>query len=240
MKRATSLFFRLVWLPLLLAACAVQERAPVVYTPPPEPEPEAAPVVVSGPSAEVRRRMAIADMLYAARVAYDDNRLMLPAGDNAYDRYRQVLDFDPENEVARRGIRDIALRYVQLAGNAMEIGQFDDAAGLLRRAATIGTAADEVQLARARLEELRKSALDRFTFDPQSVRAQSPEVIARLGEIAHMLIRQEGATFLITARNDAEGRWMYSVMREAVDGQRLRGNIAIGDRPAVQLQLPPS
>src|SRR5690606_10251859 len=116
---------------LLIAACALQEQPPVVYTPPPEPEPQVAPPVPVGPSAEVPRRRMIRDALYAARAAYDAHRLMVPAGANAYDRYREVLSYDPGNAVAQQGVRDIALRYVQLAGNAMGIGEFDNDAALL-------------------------------------------------------------------------------------------------------------
>ncbi len=43
----------------------------------------------------ILRARILADMLFEASMAFDDNRLMLPAGDNAYDRYLEVLSFDP-------------------------------------------------------------------------------------------------------------------------------------------------
>ena len=50
--------------------------------------------------------------------------------------------------------------------------------------------------------------------------------------------RELDAFFLITAPNDDQARWMFSVMREAVQGYRLRGNIELSGRVAVRLRLP--
>ena len=41
--------------------------------------------------------------------------------------------------------------------------------------------------------------------------------------------------FVIVARNDAEGRWIYKSMQQAIEGYRLRGNIKMGKRPKVTL-----
>jgi len=50
--------------------------------------------------------------------------------------------------------------------------------------------------------------------------------------------RECGAFFLITAPNDSTARWMFSVMREAVEGYRLRGNIELSAQTGVRLRLP--
>ncbi len=77
-----------------------------------------------GPSASDRLR--IVGMLTNAKLALGENRLMSPAGDNAYDRYRSVLRLEPGNQRAKSGLRDIAARYVKRANEALDQG---DAAG---------------------------------------------------------------------------------------------------------------
>ncbi|MGY8789292.1 MAG: hypothetical protein ACKVKR_03170, partial [Pseudomonadales bacterium] len=76
------------------------------------------------------------------------NRLMSSSGNNAYDRFRAVLDFDPENVVALQGIKDIVIRYVALADEAIQSRQYDNAESLLNRAARIDQS--EVTIAEAR------------------------------------------------------------------------------------------
>ena len=61
--------------------------------------------------------------------------------------------------------------------------------------------------------------------------------MSRLAEIAQFIQRNE-ATFLINAPSDEEGRWIYKVMREAVGGYRLRGNIDISAIPNILVTLP--
>lgn len=223
-----------------LAACATQE-AVVVYEGRPAPAPEPEPVAVDN-SREVEaafsRSMLLADILYEARMAYEDNRLMTPAGDNALDRYRQVLQLDPGNAVALEGIEAIVLRYVDLADAAMRQGQYDQAETLLGRAASLNPGRAELLAARDRLTVARQTKVQRFDLDPKELDGQSLEVMVQLAEIAQQIQRNE-STFLINARTDAEGRWVYKVMREAVGGYRLRGNIDISSTPGILVMQPP-
>ena len=229
----------------LLAACNVTEPGPAAPAPLPEPvesaSEEALPAPAPSPdTASIVRQMLIADTLFAAREAYDANRLMMPLEDNAYDRYRRVLTLDPGNRVALEGLREIVTRYVALADNAMTIGQFEEAKEMLERGAMIDADNDMLREARGRLEEARKTRVEYFALDERELRAQSELIKARLGEIGRLLRREEGATFLITAGSDREARWIYRIMREAVEGYRLRGNIVVGDSPSVQVQIPTS
>ena len=73
-------------------------------------------------------------MLNGAKLALDDNRLMSPANDNAYDRYRKVLDLDPKNAKAREGLRAVASRYLGLADAAQSKGDLGQAREFLARA----------------------------------------------------------------------------------------------------------
>ena len=224
---------------LLLAAC-VNTGQQVVYPGPEaeviaEPEPEVLSYEI--PERYIRARI-LADMLYEARVAYEDNRLMSPTGNNAYDRYREVLDFDPENVVALQGIEEIGLRYGELATVALNEGQYDNSASLLARGERLIPGSQELARVRQQLVAARSKKQDTFSLDPAGLRSQSATMQQQLAEIAQ-LIRSQEATFQINARTDEEGRWIYMVMREAVEGYRLRGNIGISGTPVILVSPPP-
>jgi hypothetical protein len=97
---------------------------------------EAAPAVNAGavPVADARR---IEELLVLAEADLAALRLMSPKGNNAYERFQEVLTLDPGNDAATRGIDDIARRYVRMAHGAMANGRLDDAAVYLIRAGRI-------------------------------------------------------------------------------------------------------
>ena len=237
MQNVSNLRWLLVGFFLLLASCTTPEK-PVVYTSPePEPvvEPEPETVLIS--DQELRRARLLADILYSAKQAFADNRLQLPAGNNAYDRYQEVLQLDPGNAVALTGIQEIALRYVGLANAATAIGQYDNAESHLIRAMRINSELPELADARERLNVARQNKMVVYNLDPAGLSSKSAEMLSHLAEVAQH-IQDIEATFLINARNDEEGRWIYKVMREAVGGYRLRGNIGVAGTASILVTVP--
>jgi len=222
---------------LLLAACASQDGDTFVYSRS-EEEVRIEGGAISNSDPIVRQRI-LADMLYEARLAFEDNRLMTPPGNNAYDGFQMILDIDPENVVAQQGIRDIVLRYVELADAATQLRQYDNAENFLNRAARIDGSNKAVADARDRLERAQNIQMDIFALDGEALTERSLQTMVKLGEIGQH-IRNLEATFLINARTDEEGRWIYKIMREAVGGYRLRGNIGIAAQPSIQVVVPGS
>ncbi|MBN4075530.1 hypothetical protein JYU22_03015 [Gammaproteobacteria bacterium AH-315-E17] len=195
------------------------------------------PVITGRVSDPFLRARILADMLFEASMAFDDNRLLLPPGNNAYDRYMEVLSFEPDNQVALQGIQDIVDRYVAMANQAIQIGQFDNAEAYLNRAASINPGQSNIIEARRVLNLEQGVGREYFTLDPQELTTQSLAMMSQLGSIGEF-VRDYDATFLITARSDAEARWIYQIMREAVGGYRLRGNVTLGPQPTVQVNIP--
>ena len=79
-------------------------------------------------------RLKIIGLINNAKMALEENRLMSPANDNAYDRYRQVLELDPNEKRAKQGLREVAIRYVDLAGQAAAKGDLEQARSFVDRA----------------------------------------------------------------------------------------------------------
>jgi serine/threonine-protein kinase PpkA len=79
------------------------------------------------------RNAQIAVLFQAAQAAYEADRLSSPKGDNAYEKYKEVLALDPGNRQAREGIERVADRYLTLARNAIQRQEFRTAQSYLNR-----------------------------------------------------------------------------------------------------------
>jgi hypothetical protein len=110
---------------------------------------------------------------------------------------------------------------------------------MLARAQRVNPVEAEIVRVRGELARERESGDLFFQLDGAEVSAESDVAKAELAKIARQA-RDCQAFFLITAPNDALGRWMFMAMREAVTGYRLRGNIELSAQTGVRLRLPDS
>ena len=179
----------------------------------------------------------IADLLFAGLQALDADRLLTPVDESAHGRFQRVLAYDPHNEIALKGLQDIVLRYVELAEDASRQGQFDDAAAFLDRARFVDASHPAIAATSAFLNAERASGDLFFLLDGDELRRQSDEIQEEIALIARQA-RDKGAFFLISAPSDDLARWIFGVMRAAVPGHRLRGNIELAGRSGVRLRLP--
>ena len=179
----------------------------------------------------------IAGILYAALQALSEDRLLTPVDDNAHGRFKRVLAMDSKNELALEGLQDIVVRYLQLAGESMNRGIFDEAETLLGRARFVDSSHPGIASAAEALRLEMNSDDLFFKLDYPSYSARSELAQNELADIARQT-REHEAFFLITAPNDDLARWMVSMMREAVSGYRLRGNIELSSRLGIRLRMP--
>jgi len=94
-----------------------------------------------------RRAAELRELLRKAEADLEALRLASPAGDNALDRYREVLRLDPGNSQARSGVRKVVGEFVALARQAMANGDFEDAKDYLASAQEIDPEAENVRMA---------------------------------------------------------------------------------------------
>jgi len=90
-------------------------------------EPAEAPAGVAVSERRIHRLLALGDRALA------DYRLTVPAGDNALHYYRRVLERDPGNAHAARGLDAIAERYVTLAEERTAQGDHETARQYVER-----------------------------------------------------------------------------------------------------------
>ena len=183
------------------------------------------------------RQRLIADLLFDGLQALDADRLLTPIDDNAHARFKRALAYDPDNEIARQGLIDIVARYVELALEASRQGLFPDAELLLDRAQFVDKDHPAIAQARIYLQEEMNSGDLFFNLDGREFARRSEAAQERLSDIAKQA-EKLNAFFLITAPNDDQARWMFSIMRQAVGDYRLRGNIELTSKTSIRLRIP--
>lgn len=212
---------------------------------PSEPARETPAGVEAEPAADPRatRAQTLEAWLDQADRALSEDRLLTPPEDNAHDRYRAVLYLDPDNRRAESGLQAIVLRYLDLARSAARQGAFAQAREMLERASTVDPDNSLVaELARevAEAEERRKlkapmvRSEDSYLLDPGRLARRDASLVEKLHELAQT-VKDTGAFVLIVSRTDAEGRWIYQQMRDALPNYLLRGNIKRGSPPQIKL-----
>ncbi len=72
-----------------------------------------------------RRRRQVAELLRQADKQLTAQQLTEPAGNNAWESYRQVLELAPGNGQAEAGLAEIAARYAQRARQHQEAGELE-------------------------------------------------------------------------------------------------------------------
>ena len=96
-------------------------------------------------------RDTVHGLLQGAEEDLRADRLTIPEGQNAYDKYRQVLALEPGSRAAAEGIQSILDRYLALVYQEIEADHLVSAQRLLSRAASISPEGHGVTLARRAL-----------------------------------------------------------------------------------------
>ena len=98
------------------------------------------------------------DLLTAAGNDLAALRLTTPSDNNAYDKYREVLTIDRENEAAQRGVEAIADRYIQLAYRDIEADKLDRAKRYIDKADGVTPGRSSIRDARDALAATQTAA----------------------------------------------------------------------------------
>lgn len=107
----------------------------------------------------VSRRQETKALLAAAEEDVRRMRLTTPAGNNAYERYRTVLELDADNADALRGLERIVERYIELAERARDAKRFSTSEEFLDRASGVLPGHGALAQALIDLENARLSSL---------------------------------------------------------------------------------
>lgn len=121
------------------------------------------------------REKEIADLLEKAEKDIASLRLTSPAGNNALEKYRQVLSIAPNNDPALQGIQNIVDKYIKLAKQAADSGAYDNALARLNIAEKITPDAENIGYARDQIELSKKKAEEQLLAEEEKRRKEAVE-----------------------------------------------------------------
>lgn len=203
-------------------------------TAPPVPRPvEKTPVKPAPPPTVNPHQAQIDALLQEAQQDFDRDQLTTPLNDNAYYHYLRVLSIDPDNANAKRGIADIAEKYLEWSMNAVNAGNFRLARDFLGSARSVAPDNPNIAAVNRLIEERRHASNMTYYLSIDGLNHKTRWVIDELKDIGRVSVKRK-ATAVITARSDAEGRWIYQQMNNGAP-ERVHARLEIGDRPRVQL-----
>jgi serine/threonine protein kinase len=135
---------------VVLLILAGEDESDRPSSPPEEPAPETTTLTLEAVTDDTPPQEPadnVAELLHGARSDIDALRLTTPPGNNAWQKYREVLALDPDNAAANAGLHEIVRRYVTLATDAAKDDDLPRARQYLERAALVDP--DDPMLKRA-------------------------------------------------------------------------------------------
>ncbi len=114
--------------------------------------------------------ITVKNLLQNANQDLNQSKLLRPIGNNAYEKYNEVLRLDPNNKFARLGIIKIIKKYQALARNKLSKNNYKDALSYINSAITIRQKFDEQGLTKdIRPIIIQAYSVQRLTQDKQSI-----------------------------------------------------------------------
>lgn len=238
--------FLMILMPILCVGCKTME------TQPNSPSASQDPIIAPPPpvKAPSPRQSLIEKLISQGEKALMANRLTVPMEDNAYDRFTAVLMLEPSNETAQAGLQEIASVMAARVSESTSRGKWSLADMALSEFSIYFPSHSLVSKLQAELNVARRQAkqvqqrrdvsenvIETISLDKALLNERSDSIQNTLKQIAQRL-SESNESVLIYARNDAEGRWIYRIMKEEVAGYRIRGDIRISRNPSLKLMRP--
>jgi hypothetical protein len=220
-KSSAALAFALI---VALAGC----RSAPAPAPAPAPRPAPEPVVE-----RYVDKAWIREMLDDAERSYANGWLDVPEFSSAARLYRNVLEVDPTNQEARRGLERIVERFVADALDAAERGLTGEARAQLDRARAVDPHHPAIEPTARQIELLAGARRARLTLNRTELAERNPALGDSIARFATDAIA-DGCRATISARGDAEGRWIYQQLSRGTRA-RVRATFQIASPPGVEV-----
>ena len=141
----------------------------------------------SGEPALTPEEAEVARLLAAAEADLTARRLTSPVGNNAWEKYQQVLSLSPSHPDAMAGMERMIESYMQLFGAEVEQEDFDKAEGYLARIGELHPDSPVLEEGEQRLQEARQARADRLA---EQARQRQAEEAARQAALERQRIAQ--------------------------------------------------
>lgn len=214
-----------------LSACGSKPSPPA----PAEPEPVTATQPLIDPE-------YLRQQLDAAQTALDQEHLTFPKRGSAFAIYSAILEKDPEQDEARRGLEHIVERYVELALAALEREQYASARSMLARGRLILPEHPSIEPTAAQIRLLQGAERKKLTLSTALI-GNSEALAAHLAELLANPQRAGECRFKIWATSDRAGRQIYQSLSRAYaaalglapeETPRLKAQLAVRSPSSVE------
>ena len=162
---------------------------------------------------------ALEDALSAGEARLRSGNLLAPANDSARFHFEQALAREPGNARARAGLARVGAALLVQANAALEAGDAQTAAGLLREAGRLGAPVGETNAARVRLRELEER---------QAIAAERPNLTPEQQARLERFLAEADAALAAGALNEPPGGNAYDLYRAALSLDRANARAKAG------------
>lgn len=193
----------------------------------PEPDAEA---LVAAPveSAEIDPDL-LYNLLTQADAAIKEDHLTYPETGSAYSLYLEILAIEPAQADAINGLEHIVEKYIALAMRALDRNQYAGARSMLARARIIMPDHPSIKPTDEQIRLLSQAQRIRLKLNQDELKNDTRKVSAELQTLLNTP-PAESCRFIISAKDDAQGRWIYQALAKgasAANEARVRAQIKI-------------
>ena len=193
---------------------ALVQQLPERAAPPPLSFPQPRESVRESNSARIKVLVEDADRQVA------ESKWTTPAGDNAYDTIKEILEIDPTSQDARRLLGRMADRYGDLAQTAMDSGNLERAIALVGNGLKIDPVSERLTAIQTEaLDKLSEEALGKLSEEEARVKASVAQLHQSLAENQRELERLE-------AQKAARSRELSDIANRIQSGQLTEQQLA--------------
>ena len=170
--------------------------------------------------------VVLRELLDQAEAAIALEQLTYPEEGSAYAIYQQILALEPGQEDAMRGLEQLVELYIEMSNHALERRLYATARSMLARAKIILPEHPSIEPTEEQIRLLSQAERSELKLSQTAINSDKPRISSELAAFA-AAATAERCRYIISAKNDAQGRWIYQQLAGAADGYRLRAQIRI-------------
>lgn len=183
-------------------------------------------------STQLKRLLRLADE------AITQDKLTYPRKESAYRYYQEILKRQPGQSDAVRGLENLVERYIELSLKALQRNQPATARSMLARAKIILPKHPSIGPTERQIFLFATAERKTINLPAQQLADQEQMLALQLSNFAKNAAKFD-CRFIINAKNDAQGRWIYQKLADGFDGGRLRAQLNIRLPATVERQCFP-
>ena len=208
----------------MLLACAILVVGCNLGPPAPQPP--------SPPPGEANQA-ELAALEVAGLDALAADQLTEPEAGSAYALFSRMLWLDPGNEAGRRGLEQVAERYLALAEHAAGEERYHGARSLVAKARRVDPAHPGIEAIVQQIRLLETAERFAIKLDRHRLAARDPRLASDLASFGTST-RPRRCLSTIFSSQDADARWIYAQLASSPGDGRIRADFELGSPPRVE------